>query len=170
MILSPIFSIPFNAKYLTAVFCSNRNDYYDYLAQADKYTDDGLVAWAGYMLKGLKTEVEKIDKLLDYNYLLSTILLPSLKDALDHSYITDVEYAVLKVAFEKGEFQASDIKSVLGTSSSDTSRLISKLRSQRMVMPVRPNTRKYAPSFSNGLLLRSILSVLDINGFLPNNK
>lgn len=154
----------------TAVFCSNRNDYYDYLAQADKYTDEGLVAWAGYMLKGLKTEVEKIDKLLDYNYLLSTILLPSLKDALNHSYITDVEYAVLKIAFEKGEFQASDIKSVLGTNSSDTSRLIRKLRSQRMVIPVRPNTRKYAPSFSNGLLLRSILSILDVNGFLPNNK
>lgn len=154
----------------TAVFCSNRNDYYDYLAQADKYTDEGLVAWAGYMLKGLKTEVEKIDKLLDYNYLLSTILLPSLKDALNHSYITDVEYAVLKIAFEKGEFQASDIKSVLGTNSSDTSRLIRKLRSQRMVIPVQPNTRKYAPSFSNGLLLRSILSILDVNGFLPNNK
>lgn len=154
----------------TAVFCSNRNDYYDYLSQADKYTDEGLVAWAGYMLKGLKTEVEKIDKLLDYNYLLSTILLPSLKDALNHSYITDVEYAVLKIAFEKGEFQASDIKSVLGTNSSDTSRLIRKLRSQRMVIPVRPNTRKYAPSFSNGLLLRSILSILDVNGFLPNNK
>lgn len=154
----------------TAVFCSNRNEYYDYLAQADKYTDEGLVAWAEYMLKGLKTEVKKIDKLLDYSYLLSTILLPSLKDALDHSYITDVEYSILKVAFEKGEFQASDIKSVLGTNSSDTSRLIGKLRNQGMLIPVRPNTRKYTPAFSNGLLLRSILSILDINGFLPNNK
>lgn len=154
----------------TAVFCSNRNEYYDYLSQADKYTDEGLVAWAGYVLKGLKTEVEKIDKLLDYTYLLTTILLPALKDALDHSYITNVEYTILKVAFEKGEFQASDIKFVLGTNSSDTSRLISKLRNQGMVIPVRPNTRKYAPAFSNGLLLRSILSMLDINGFLPNNQ
>ena len=117
----------------------------------------------------MKTEVEKIDKLLDYTYLLSTILLPALKDALNHSYITDVEYTILKVAFEKGEFQASDIKSVLGTNSSDTSRLISKLRGQGMVMPVRPNTRKYAPAFSNGLLLRSILKMLDVNGFLPTN-
>ena len=153
----------------TAVFCSNRNEYYDYLAQADKYTDEGLVSWAEYVLKGLKTEVEKIDKLLDYTYLLSTILLPALKDALNHSYITDVEYTILKVAFEKGEFQASDIKSVLGTNSSDTSRLISKLRGQGMVKPVRPNTRKYAPAFSNGLLLRSILKMLDVNGFLPTN-
>lgn len=154
----------------TAVFCSNRNEYYNYLAQADSYTDEGLVAWAEYVLKGLKTEVEKIDKLLDYAYLLSTILLPALKDALERSYISNVEYSILKVAFEKGEFQASDIKAVLGTNSSDTSRLINKLRQQGMIVPVRPSARKYAPAFSNGLLLRSILGVLDINGFLPNNK
>lgn len=153
----------------TAIFCSNRNEYYDYLSKADSYTDEGLVAWAEYVLRGLKNEVEKIDKLLDYSYLKTAILLPALKDAFECSYITDKEYTILKIAFEKTEFQASDIKDVLGKSSSDTSRIISKLREQGMIMPIKPSARKYVPTFSNGLLLRSILIMLDENGFLPDN-
>ncbi len=153
----------------TAIFCSNRNEYYDYLSKADSYTDEGLVAWAEYVLRGLKNEVEKIDKLLDYSYLKTAILLPALKDAFESSYITDKEYTILKIAFERTEFQASDIKDVLGKSSSDTSRIISKLREQGMIMPIKPSARKYVPTFSNGLLLRSILIMLDENGFLPDN-
>ncbi len=34
----------------TAVFCSNRDDYYSYLSRADKGTDEGMLAWAEYML------------------------------------------------------------------------------------------------------------------------
>lgn len=154
----------------TAVFCSNRNEYYHYLSQADSYTDEGLVAWSEYVLRGLKNEMEKIDILLDYSYLLSTILLPALKDALEHSYISHREYDILKIAFEKKEFQASDIKPILSKNSSDTSRIINKLRHQGMIVPVRPSARKYSPAFSNGLLLRSILSMLDANGFLPTNQ
>lgn len=153
----------------TAVFCSNRNEYYDYLSKADSYTDEGLVAWAEYVLRGLKNEVEKIDKLLDYSYLKSKILIPALKNALDRLYITEQEYAILKIAFERTEFQASDIKEVLGKSSSDISRIISKLREQGMIMPIKPSARKYIPTISNGVLLRSILIMLDENGFLPDN-
>ena len=50
----------------TAVFCSNRNDYYNNLSIADTGTDTGILAWSEYVLKGLKEEIEKIDKLLDY--------------------------------------------------------------------------------------------------------
>ena len=53
----------------TAVFCSNRDNYYHYLAEADKGTDEGVLSWCEYVLKGLKEEIEKIDKLLDHNFL-----------------------------------------------------------------------------------------------------
>jgi Fic family protein len=32
----------------TAVFCSNRNDYYNMLSEADKGTDEGMLTWADY--------------------------------------------------------------------------------------------------------------------------
>ena len=38
----------------TAVFCSNRNTYYDMLAIADRNTEDGLEIWCDYVLSGVK--------------------------------------------------------------------------------------------------------------------
>jgi len=73
----------------TAVFCSNRNDYYNTLAIADQGTDTGILAWTEYVLKGLKEEIEKIDKLSDYDYLKREILIPAISFALDRKHITD---------------------------------------------------------------------------------
>ena len=75
----------------TAVFCSNRNDYYKFLSEADKGTVEGLTSWIEYVLKGLKDEIEKIDKLSDYNFLRKEILLPSINHSLERKFITDVE-------------------------------------------------------------------------------
>ncbi len=153
----------------TAVFCSDRQKYYDYLAMADKGTDEGLIAWAEYMLAGLKTEIEKVDKLLDYDYLLTTILLPTLHDAYERDYINEAEYKVLKVAVQKQIFQASDVIELFGKDSAKVSRIIRSLRDKNMLMPIQENARKYYPLFKNSKLLRGIIHKLDENGFLPNN-
>src|SRR3990167_8163548 len=50
----------------TAIFCNNRDNYYHNLSLADQGTNEGLLTWCEYVLKGLKDEIEKIDKLLDY--------------------------------------------------------------------------------------------------------
>lgn len=153
----------------TAVFCSDRQKYYDYLSMADKGTDEGLIAWAEYMLAGLKIEIEKIDKLLDYNYLLNTILLPTINDAFERGYINEVEFKVLKVAVQKQIFQAADVSEILQKSSSEVSRIIRSLKEKNMLMPIQENARKYYPLFNNSKLIRSIITKLDENGFLPNN-
>ena len=136
---------------------------------ADKGTDEGLIAWAEYMLAGLKIEIEKIDKLLDYNYLLNTILLPTINDAFERGYINEVEFKVLKVAVQKQIFQAADVSEILGKSSSEVSRIIRSLKEKNMLMPIQENARKYYPLFNNSKLIRSIITKLDENGFLPNN-
>lgn len=153
----------------TAVFCSDRQKYYDYLSMADEGTDEGLIAWAEYMLAGLRIEIEKIDKLLDYDYLLNTILMPTINDASERGYINETEYKVLKVAVQKQIFQASDVADVLGKSGPEVSRIIRSLKDKNMLMPVQENARKYFPLFNNSKLIRSIITKLDENGFLPNN-
>ena len=75
----------------TAVFCSNRNNYYDYLSQADKGTDTGILTWSEYVLKGLKEEIEKIDKLSEYSYLKKEILIPAINHSIERKYITENE-------------------------------------------------------------------------------
>lgn len=153
----------------TAVFCSDRQKYYDYLSMADEGTDEGLIAWAEYMLAGLRIEIEKIDKLLDYDYLLNTILIPTINDASERGYINETEYKVLKVAIQKQIFQASDVADVLGKNGPEVSRIIRSLKDKNMLMPVQENARKYFPLFKNSKLIRSIITKLDENGFLPNN-
>lgn len=153
----------------TAVFCSDRQKYYDYLSMADEGTDEGLIAWAEYMLAGLRIEIEKIDKLLDYDYLLNTVLIPTINDASERGYINETEYKVLKVAIQKQIFQASDVADVLGKSGPEVSRIIRSLKEKNMLMPVQENARKYFPLFNNSKLIRSIITKLDENGFLPNN-
>ena len=154
----------------TAVFCSDRSEYYKYLSMADNNPEEGMIAWAEYMLRGLKVEIEKLDKLLDYRYLHPIILRAALKDALDKRYITDQEHKILVKLIDQpdGFIQSSDIAPIFpDKSSSDRSRMIKALVGKRMLRPISENARRYLLSFENNYLLRSILTQLDRNGFLP---
>lgn len=154
----------------TAVFCSDRDAYYKYLSKADTGTDGGLIEWAEYMLKGLRSEIEKIDRLADYAYLKANILLPALADSKENAYVTPTEYLVLKSTITKSDqiIQSSDIARLFpNASSSDRSRIIRALIDKGMLLPTHDKARRYVIAFSNSYLLRSILKMLDANGFLP---
>ncbi|HQU57504.1 MAG TPA: Fic family protein, partial [Chitinophagaceae bacterium] len=94
----------------TAVFCSNRNDYYANLSKADKGTEKGVLEWSEYVLKGLKEEIEKIDKLTDYSFLRKEILLPAISHSVERKYITDVEAKILRKVINHQIVQAGDLK------------------------------------------------------------
>jgi Fic family protein len=152
----------------TAVFCSNRNDYYNFLSEADKGTDEGLTAWIEYVLKGLKDEIEKIDKLSDYNFLRKEILLPSINHSVERKFITDVEAKILKRVIDKQVISASDIKDIFpGKADAEVSRQIKKLIDRKMLSTEKDGTRKYILRFDNSYLFRSIIKLLGDKGFLP---
>lgn len=157
----------------TAVFCSNRDKYYHYLSCADRGDEAGVLEWAQYMLEGLKTELDKIDKLSDPIVLRNQLLFPALEDALSRKFITPEFHAVLRAAVKKNDqiIQSGDLVDLFpGKSASDRSRLIKSLVQQRMLAPIHEGARKYFPVFSNNYLLRSILRILDKEGFLPVNS
>ena len=152
----------------TAVFCSNRNDYYSFLSEADKGTDEGIMAWVEYVLKGLKEEIEKIDKLSDYAFLRKEILLPTISHSLERKYITDVESKILKKVIELQVIQAADVKEFfVGKADAEVSRQIKRLIDKKMISPEKDGTRKYVLRFDNSYLLRSIIKSLGDKGFLP---
>lgn len=153
-----------------AVFCSNRDAYYSFLSKADHNGESGMIDWVTYMLTGLKTEIEKIDKLTDYSTLKKILLYPALQDALSNKYVTDDSYKILKLVVDaQGQtIQSSDISPIFpGKSSSDRSRIIRALVTQGMLIPIHLGARKYTICFANNYLLRSVLKVLDKEGFLP---
>lgn len=156
----------------TAVFCSDRQAYYDNLSLADSGEDEGMIKWAQYMLEGLKKEILKIDQLCDYTYLSQRILIPSLNDAVSKKFIMPDHAAVLRFAISKKDqvIQSSDLQDTLpNKSSSDRSRIIRAMKENGLLLPIQENARKYVISFNNNYWVRSILSSLDKNGFLPIN-
>jgi len=152
----------------TAVFCSNRNGYYDNLSKADSGSDSGVLEWCEYVLKGLKEEIEKIDKLTDYEYLKKEILIPSINFSLERQIITEIESKILKETIEKQVVQNLDLEKFFkGKAKSEISRQIKKLIDKKMLIPERDSARKYVLRFDNNYLLRGIIKMLDEKGFLP---
>lgn len=152
----------------TAVFCSNRNEYYDNLSKADNGNDNGVLEWCEYVLKGLKEEIEKIDKLTDYEYLKKEILIPSINFSFERKVITEIESKILKETIEKQVVQNLDFEKFFkGKAKSEISRQIKKLIEKKMLIPERDSARKYVLRFDNNYLLRGIIKTLDEKGFLP---
>ena len=151
----------------TAIFCNNRSHYYKYLEKADSGGASGILAWCEYVLRGLKEEIEKIDKLLDYEYLAREILLPTISLALEKKYIVDIEAKILRKVIEKKTIESADLKDLFsGKHSSEISRQIKKLLDKKMLE--REGARNYGLSFGDNYLLRAIIKVLGEKGFLPD--
>lgn len=154
----------------TAVFCNNRSDYYHYLAEADKGTEVGILSWCQYVLKGLKKEIEKIDKLLDYEFLRKEILSPSIDYSLERQYITKLESLILKKSINKKVIKASDLKEIFPKKQgAEITRQIKKLIDKKMLVSEVNSPRKYVIRFDNSYLLRGIIKTLGDRGFLPSN-
>jgi len=154
----------------SAIFCMDRQLYYDMLAEADKGTDEGIFRWCEYVLNGIKTEIQKIDRLLDKNFAIENIIAPALKLALEKKQVNQTEYEILCIATTKPTFMVGDVKYLFGSNNSSrvaASRMLSKLKQENFIM-VHPNYKhKYVLRFSNNYLLRGVMQQLDKFNFLP---
>jgi len=155
----------------TAVFCSDREKYYAMLAEGDKGTDNGLLVWCSYVLNGLNTEISKVDKLTDHEYLADKILLPAIRFCRERENITKLEAEILKIAVKNHVFQSSDIESAMpGKVPAERSRAIRKLKNDKLIAPLKESGRKYIINFSNNYLLRGVIIALQNEGFVSLNE
>lgn len=152
----------------TAIFCSDREKYYNALASVDKFHDKDIEKWCEYVLSGLKREVGKTYKLADYRFLKENILIPALEVSLEKKIIKEDEFKILKIAVEKQVFQLSDIvKCFPKMAKVSLSRKIKRLKDKKMILSETKNSRKYVLCFNNNYLYRGIIRKLDENNFLP---
>ncbi len=160
----------------TAVFCMDRDKYYDMLALADSGEEEKTLEWCLYVLEGLRTEIEKIDKLLNISYITSSILLPMLSFALENQYITKREHEILSalVKSKKMTIKSSDLIKMIGKESPvQRSRILRRLKEKNMLIPLEDKGRVYTIGFANNYLLRGMIHILEKNDFIPlslNNK
>lgn len=154
----------------SAIFYINRDKYYDMLGKADSLKDDDVLEWAEYFLLGLKNEIEKIDNLLNIEYVREEILLPAFKFALSRENITEQEFKILKyVIYKEGMTIKSEELSNFGiTKSVQKARTMEKLKNKKMVSSIREGGRIYKISFANNYLLRGVMNSLGEQGFVSD--
>jgi Fic family protein len=154
----------------TAIFCNDRQKYYDMLALADTGEPDKVLEWCEYVLAGLLDEIKKIDRLLDHVFMTREILLPALAFARERKLITEREHAILEtvVRTDRMAVKSADIEKVIGdVTPVSRSRIIRGLREKGMLMPLKESGRIYTIHFVNNYLLRGVMSVLIDQGFVP---
>ena len=155
----------------TAVFCRNRESYYDHLSAADTGENAGLLAWCEYVISGWKEALQKMHKLADYPYLSTEILLPAIQFTEQRKQITAVEAAILKKVVELQVIQNADLKNILGNKDvAIISRTIKMLVSQQLLKPLYEGARKYTLCFESSYLIRGMIQVLMEKGFLALNN
>ena len=154
----------------TAVFCNDRQQYYDMLAVADDNSTEGIETWCEYVLLGIKAELLKVDQLLDVAFAREQIILPTLLLAREKGWLNLQEYEIMLIAFDKGLIQAGDVLHIFGTNASarvQASRVLYRLREQNYLTSHPENARKYYPRFFNNYLLRGVMAQLEKNNLLP---
>lgn len=154
----------------SAVFCMDRQLYYDKLAKADEGGEKNMLEWCNYVLSGIKLEMEKISKLLDVDFAHDNIILPALEKALEKKQINTSEYDILRIATHKSPIQRSDIQHLFGPSKSAkvaASRTITRLKNQNFLMVHPKYKQKYVLRFANNYLLRGVMEQLSKFDLLP---
>ena len=151
-----------------SVFCQDRNQYYKSLAEADSGKHDGILEWCYYMLNGLKTEIEKIDRLSDAHYLSKKILMPAIDFSYQKAFLSEIDRRILKMSVEKQRIQAADLKGIfINKLPQEISRQINRLRKLHLLLPEHPTARKYVININSNLLRMGFLKALGREGFLP---
>jgi Fic family protein len=153
----------------TAIFCNDRNIYYNMLSEAD---NGNIIKWCTYVLSGLKEEINKIDRISDIEYVIK-IFKEVLDDALNKKYIDKDFYnaLILIIKSKNMSISAGDLFS-LGNMDSNIkrSRMIKKLKAAKMIKSLGgEKSRTYTITFNENFLLRSLIKVLIQEKFIPES-
>lgn len=151
----------------TAVFGENRDLYYERLEDADSLEPESLIRWSNYVLEGLLTDLSRLVKLGNKDFVTEGLLIPAIERGLASSRFTGEEALALKIIARRVEVKAGDLSSAFTGSAATRSQDIRKLLDRGVIEPVAEGKRSYrlrlAPSELTPLLVRE----LDRLGFLP---
>jgi Fic family protein len=151
----------------TAVFCSDREKYYEMLSCADGGTPADLERWCSYVLDGILTELKKVDQLTQYDYLTTKILLPALSYTRSRGLITQQEEEVLHVAVRLGIAKAANLSRFMpGLNANQCTYQIKKLVERKMLKPLQANARQYTIGFDSNYIMRGVIHALSAEGFI----
>jgi Fic family protein len=119
------------------------------------------------VLQGVLTELQKVDRLTQYEYLSAKILMPTLAYARHRGLLTPLEEDVLQMAVKKRVVKSADLGDAMpNLNATQRTYQIKKLVERRMLQPIEANARQYTIGFDNNYLMRGIIHALSQEGFI----
>jgi Fic family protein len=151
----------------SAVFCNDRERYYQKLAAADHGNEEALADWCLYVLTGIQAEIGKVDRLTDHQFIREKILLPALRFCRERNALNTEDAIYVEEAIKLGSFKSSALMVVSpNLDARQQAYKFNKLQVAKLVVPVAKNKRQYTLGFANSVLLRGVIQSLRIEGFL----
>lgn len=147
----------------SAIFCINRDKYFEMLQVADENTDEAKLKWCEYVLTGLKQEFTKMLKLMNKLFFINNIVMPAIKKAYDLHYINDEYKKVLELSLNKkgNLIKSKDIQELYPQKTPrQRNLLINKLLDAGLLTKTEPNARTYLISLMNKDLTRGVINSL----------
>jgi Fic family protein len=151
----------------TAVFGSDRQGYYDNLEAADSLTNAGIVAWCTYVLAGLNTDLKKLSRLSDADFVITQILIPAIERLRAAGGLTVGEARALGIAARRTVVKAGDLAEALPGSAATRSQAVRRILDRHLLKPVAKGGRTYQLVFAPNDLTVHIVNRLDAVGLLP---
>lgn len=170
MLLKYEFNIGIAGRILnpTAVFCCDRDKYYQMLSIADKGTDEDIETWCNYVLQGILEEWKKLDVLRDYEQVKTKILFPAVKNAHKNAVISEEDQTILLLALNNESITAADVSKELGITPSRATYKIRKLKENHLLETIREKSREYTVSLSSHQLIHGVINQLDEFSLIPH--
>ncbi len=153
----------------TAVFCCNRDKYYEMLSIADTGTSEGVEQWCLYVLSGILEERKKLDILTDYKQVVSKLLAPAVSSAVTRGLINADDAAILNFVIENRTVTTGEVAAKFKIKGTSATYRLNKLKSEQLINPIEPKKRQYVPNLNCRKLIYGLIDSLSKNGFIPEN-
>ena len=96
------------------------------------------------------------------------ILVPTINLSIERRYINKDEAKVLNFGIKNQHFKANQLTETLkGLTARQKTHLISKMKESGFIKPIKDGGRTYYVSFMNNFLMRSLIQILEKEGFIP---
>lgn len=151
-----------------AIFCINREQYFDNLAKADTGSAEGLLDWCRFVLSGLLSELTKLRKLLDSEFFRNHILKPAVDYTVVNKLISSEEGKVLTLSIANSDnlVMAKDIGNILNDKTSrQITYITAKMLENELLQKESENSRKYLINIMQKHILRGVIENLSKEGF-----
>lgn len=152
----------------TFSFCWDPEKYLKLVRRADSEKEKDVFAFIEFALEGMRNDMARMDRLLNYDLIREEILRPAFKHPLFDRVFGEQDRLIIDLAMDKQVFQAADVRLFFPQKHpTEISKMLKWLRDKEMIIGLDENARKYAINLENKYLVKLVVGKLERAGFIP---